>query len=183
MTRLKWIYVVPLLVFAGLVGFLVSQNGRDPSVDTFSLLNKPLPAFTLPDLQHPDQQVSQKQWLGHPYFMNVWATWCNSCAEEHEELRRIAGEGVPIYGVLYKDQRAAALDYLAQKGNPFAQIINDEVGNFGIDLGVTGAPETFLIDAQGVIRFHMDGPVTDTYWQNTLKPRYQALLQAGGKQP
>ncbi len=177
MQWLKLSYLVPFLLFVALIVFLISQNGRDPDVDTFSLLNKPLPGFSLPDLEHPEHVVNQKLWIGHPYLLNVWATWCNSCAEEHSMLMKISGTGVLMYGVLYKDQRAAAEDYLASKGNPFRQVIDDEVGGFGIDLGVTGAPETFLVDAQGIIRYHMDGPIDDRVWNTVLKPRYQTLLK------
>lgn len=95
-------------------------------------------------------------------------------------LQAIANSGVPIYGVLYKDQRAAALDYLSKHGNPFKQVANDEAGSLGIDLGVTGAPETFLIDAQGIVRYHMDGPIDETIWEHVLKPRYDALVRQGG---
>ncbi len=180
MRFLKLIYIVPLLVFLGLVAFLLTQNGRDPNVDTFSMLNKPLPAFALADLQDPARTLTQASWQGHPYFMNVWATWCTSCAEEHPMLQTIASSGVPLYGILYKDQRETALDYLSKHGNPFQQVANDEAGSLGIDLGVTGAPETFLIDAQGIIRYHMDGPIDQALWEQVLKPRYDALLHQGG---
>ncbi len=175
----KSLFIVPLLIFIAGMVFLARQNGRNPDVDTFSLLNQPLPAFSLPDLAQPGQQVSPQAWRGHPYLLNIWATWCTACAQEHAQLMRMAQAGVPIYGVLYKDQRNAGLDDLSRRGNPYRQVVSDAVGDFGVDLGVTGAPETLIVDAQGVIRYHMDGPIDEQIWQQQLKP----VLERQGWRP
>lgn len=175
----KLIFILPLLLFVAAMVFLARQNGRNPDVDTFSLLNQPLPNFSLPDLAQPQQRVSPAAWRGHAYLLNIWATWCTACAQEHAQLVRMAGEQVPIYGVLYKDQRSAALDDLSQHGNPYRQVVDDAVGDFGVDLGVTGAPETLIVDAQGIIRYHMDGPIDAQIWQQRLRP----LLQRWSAQP
>lgn len=171
----RWVFLLPFLAFAALLTFLFMQNGKNPTVDTFALLDKPLPGFDLMDLESPGRRLSEKDFAGSPALINVWATWCSSCWAEHDMLLKVAGSRVPVYGVLYKDERDSALAYLQKRGNPFKKIANDAVGSLGLDLGVTGAPETFLVDRQGVIRYHMNGPITDDIWEKILKPRYIAL--------
>ncbi len=113
---------------------------------------------------------------GRPALVNVWATWCPSCKVEHPYLNQLAQQGVVIHGVNYKDDNAAALKWLAEFHNPYQLDIRDEQGSLGLDLGVYGAPETFLIDAKGIIRYKHVGVVDATVWREQLAPLYQGLV-------
>ena len=112
-------------------------------------------------------------------LFNVWATWCITCRAEHPYLEKLADAGVPIYGINYKDDSAAARRWLAELGNPYRANIVDAQGTLGLDLGVYGAPETYLVDADGVVRYRHVGEVNDRIWENTLGPLYRELRGAG----
>ena len=175
--------VLPLAIFLSLclllyIGLFRDHKGELPSV----LIGKDLPAFDLATVQNPDRRITEKDMIGEVALINVWATWCTSCRYEHPYLVDLAKQGVPIYGVNSKDDQAKARLWLEKLGNPYRFSVNDNLGELGIDLGVYGAPETYLIDAQGVIRFKHIGVVDDKVWEDEIEPLYKKLkAQAGGK--
>ncbi len=186
--------LIPLVLFLGLAGlFLKSLYDRkeeqtlaiDPTALPSALLGKAVPEFALPSLEDPERIVTQEDLKGEVALINVWATWCPTCRAEHAKLNQLAGQGVVVYGVNYKDDSEGARRWLEDLGNPYRLNIEDPQGSLGINLGVYGAPETFLIDAQGVIHYKYIGAVDDRVWNNQLGPRYQALLDqaAEGAQP
>ena len=126
--------------------------------------------------------LAREDLLGEPALLNVWATWCVACRVEHPYLQQLADSGVPIYGVNYKDEDGAAGRWLAELGNPYRFNIADRDGTLGLDLGVYGAPETYLLDADGVIRYRHVGVVDERVWETILQPRYLQLA-AGGDAP
>jgi len=164
-------YLLPLLVFVLLAGFLAVGLKRDPREVPSPLIDKPAPAFSLPQLDAPDQQVSPKDLLGQVWLLNVWASWCVACRQEHPLLVEVSKAGqVKLYGLNYKDKREDALGWLQQFGNPYLKSMSDTEGLVGIDYGVYGVPETFVIDKQGVIRYKQIGPVTPEALRDTLLP-------------
>lgn len=171
-SRLK--LFTPLFLFAVLAIFLFRGLELDPKEMPSALIDQPLPEFTLPRLGG-DSLLSRNDITGRPSLVNVWATWCVSCRVEHPYLQVLADQGVPIYGLNYKDDDADALAWLAQLGDPYQFTIADREGTLGLDLGVYGAPETYLVDAGGVIRYRHVGVVDERVWQTILEPRYQQL--------
>jgi len=137
---------------------------------------QPAPAFTLPRLDDPQQRFSQRDMLGKVWMLNVWASWCVSCREEHPVLVGLSKRNiVPIYGLNYKDERKDALAWLGQLGNPYTVSIMDADGRIGIDYGVYGVPETYVIDKQGVIRYKQIGPVTPEILDAKILPLVKKL--------
>lgn len=170
--------LVPLALFIGLVIFLFVGLGRDPHEVPSPLINKPAPAFQLPQLSEPAKTISAQDMRGKVWLINFWGTWCIACREEHPMLVEYARTGlIPIYGVDYKDDRAAAMRWLEEFGNPYAGVAFDAEGRTSIDYGVYGAPETFLIDKNGVIRFKQIGPVTQDVWEKQIVPLARQLNQ------
>lgn len=168
-------YLVPTLAFAALVGFFVVGLKRDPSVIPSPLIGKPAPSFSLESLGAPDWKLSPADFAGRAWVLNVWATWCVGCRQEHESLIAIARENrVPIMGLNWRDDRALALRWLSELGNPYASVAFDPEGRTAIDWGVYGAPETFLIDAKGVIVWKHIGPITVEDWRREFLPRLPA---------
>ena len=164
-------YVLPLAVFLALVSLLAIGLTRDPTLVPSPLIGKPAPAFSLTDLQQPDRIVTRADLLGKVFLLNVWATWCVSCRAEHEVLMQIARHGeVPIYGLNYKDDRQQAVQWLERLGNPYVSNLYDPEGEVGLDLGVYGTPESFLVDQKGVIVHKHVGPITPAIWQQELRP-------------
>ncbi len=154
-------YLVPLGLFAVLVGFLFVGLGLNPREVPSPLIDKPAPAFSLPQLHRPDQSLTQNDLRGRVWLLNVWASWCVSCRQEHPVLMDLARAGlVPVYGLNYKDRREDALAWLQEFGDPYAASLMDADGRIGIDYGVYGVPETFVIDKAGVIRYKHIGPLT-----------------------
>jgi len=154
-------YLAPLALFALLVALLFRGLSLDPKLVPSPLVDKPIPAFTLTRLDDPAATISDADFKGKVSLLNVWATWCVSCRQEHEVLVRLAQTGqVGIYGLNYKDNRADAQRWLAQLGNPYIANTFDSAGPVGIDWGVYGAPETFIIDREGIIRHMHVGPIT-----------------------
>ena len=154
-------YLAPLALFALLVALLFRGLSLDPKLVPSPLVDKPIPAFTLTRLDDPAATISDADFKGKVSLLNVWATWCVSCRQEHEVLVRLAQTGqVDIYGPNYKDNRADAQRWLAQLGNPYIANAFDSDGRVGIDWGVYGAPETFIIDREGIIRHKHVGPIT-----------------------
>lgn len=172
----RLILVLPLLLFLGIALFLYRGLFLNPQELPSALIDKPLPAFSLPDLKDGQRLISEKDLKG-PALVNVWATWSPTCKAEHQMLNRLAKAGVVIHGVNYKDDGAAARQWLQDYLDPYQVNVADPQGSLGINLGVYGAPETFLIDAQGIIRHKYVGAIDEKVWREELAPRYQALLE------
>lgn len=166
---------IPLILFVILALFLFRGLSLDPKAMPSALIDHPLPEFSLPELGQ-DRQLTSADVIGRVVFLNIWATWCISCRVEHAYLQQLADEGIPIYGVNYKDDDAAALGWLRDLGNPYVANIADREGSLGLDLGVFGAPETYLVDREGVIRYRHVGVVDDRVWTTVLQPLYRELL-------
>ena len=157
---------IPLLLFIVLAAFLWKGLSIDPRELPSALLDKPFPEFKLSALVDPERVVGTEDFIGQPVLINVWATWCPSCRQEHEQLLAIAQSGeIPVIGLNYKDERGPAINWLQQLGNPYQFNIYDVDGMLGLDLGVYGAPETYLLDAQGIIRHRHVGVLTAQAWQ------------------
>jgi cytochrome c biogenesis protein CcmG/thiol:disulfide interchange protein DsbE len=169
-------YLLPLAVFVLLVGFLAVGLQRDPKLLPSPLIDKPAPAFSLPRLDDPAKLLGTADLQGKVWLLNVWASWCVACRIEHPLLVDLAGTGtVPIIGLNYKDKRDEALAWLGQHGNPYLVSIMDAQGQVGIDFGVYGVPETFVIDKQGVIRMKHVGPVTPEVLREQILPLVKKL--------
>lgn len=167
---------IPFISFLLVLFLLWRGLDLQPSKVPSPLINKTVPSFNLPSLSNPKQLTSEKDFLGHVTMLNVWASWCYACALEHTFLLELAKmPNLLIYGFNYKDDAASANEWLKQNGNPYQTIAMDQRGKVAIDLGVYGAPETYLIDKKGVIRYKHIGPVTSLVWQNTLKPIFEKL--------
>lgn len=190
--RRPWM-LIPLILFLGLAGlFLKTLYDKknlqdlaiDPSALPSALIGKPVPAFALPSLDEPGRTLTEQDFRGEVALVNVWATWCPTCRAEHAMFNKLASQGVTIHGVNYKDNSDAARRWLEELGNPYQLNVEDPQGSLGINLGVYGAPETFLIDADGVIHYKYIGAVDERVWADQLGPRYQALVErASGGQP
>lgn len=169
---------IPLLIFVGLGFFLWKGLYLDPRELPSALVDRPMPAFELPSLNEPDRMLSPADLQGQPALVNVWATWCPTCKEEHEFLNQLAGQGVVIFGINYKDEPVKARAWLKRYQNPYRNVILDQEGRLGLDLGVYGAPETYLIDASGTIRYRHVGAVDERVWRE-LKSVLDQISGAG----
>jgi cytochrome c biogenesis protein CcmG/thiol:disulfide interchange protein DsbE len=174
-SRLK--LFIPLLLFVVLAAFLFRGLSLDPKAMPSALIDQPLPSFSLPRLG-TEELITRDDVVGEPALLNVWATWCISCRVEHPYLQHLADQGVPIYGVNYKDEDAAALVWLQELGDPYRANIADREGTLGLDLGVYGAPETYLVDGNGVVRYRHVGVVNERVWTGILQPAYLELTGA-----
>lgn len=173
-------YLIPLGMFLVLVVFLAIGLGRDPHEVPSPLINKAAPTFRLPQLKDPNKTFSAEDMRGKVWVLNVWASWCVSCRDEHPLLVEYAKTGaVPIYGLNWKDKRDDALAWLGDLGDPYVLSASDLDGRVAIDYGVYGAPETYLIDQNGTIRFKQIGPVTPDVWQDKFLPLVQQLNREG----
>lgn len=181
---MRKLYILPLALFLLLALALFWQlarnaRGDDPTALESVRIGKPLPAFSLPALRAPEERVSSTTLAQRgPLLLNVWATWCPTCRAEHQFLNRLAGQGVRIVGLNYKDDRQQAIDWLRDLADPYAQNLFDGDGMAGLELGVYGAPETFLIDGQGIVRYRHIGALDAHVWQEKLQPLW---LQAVGE--
>jgi cytochrome c biogenesis protein CcmG/thiol:disulfide interchange protein DsbE len=168
--------LIPLGLFIVLVVFLAIGLTRDPREVPSPLINKAAPAFTAPRLQAPDQHFSAKDMLGQVWILNTWASWCVACRQEHPILMEFAKtKTLPIVGLDYKDQESEGLKWLARFGNPYDLSVTDKDGRIGIDYGVYGVPESFLIDKAGVIRYKQIGPVTEEALRDKILPLIREL--------
>ena len=165
-------FLIPIVLFGVLVAVFSVGLQRDPSFVPSPLIGKAAPSFSLQALQAPDQVVSDADLRGRVSLLNVWATWCVGCRQEHETLNKIADlNDVPIFGLNWKDDAQQALTWLAELGNPYVATAFDADGKVAIDWGVYGAPETFLIDANGIIIYRHISPLTMEIWQTEFVPR------------
>jgi cytochrome c biogenesis protein CcmG/thiol:disulfide interchange protein DsbE len=169
-------FIIPLAVFVVLVGFLAVGLKLDPRKVPSPLIGKPAPAFRLAQLHKPDALLHVDDLKGRVWLLNVWASWCVSCREEHPLLMQLAQADIlPIYGLDYKDKNEQALAWLRQNGDPYAASIVDADGRVGIDYGVYGVPETFLIDKAGIIRYKQIGPITAETLKSKILPLAREL--------
>ena len=169
-------YLLPLLGFIVLAGFLGVGLKLDPREIPSPLINKPAPDFSVPTLFDATQSIGTKQFKGQVWLLNVWASWCVACRQEHPLLNELANRNLlPIVGLNYKDKRVDAIEWLAELGNPYTIIAHDLKGNVGIDFGVYGVPESFLIDKKGLIRFKQIGPFNAESIKNKLLPLVKTL--------
>ena len=173
-------YLIPLGIFLVLVVFLAIGLRRDPHEVPSPLINRAAPTFRLPQLKEPAKTFSAEDMRGKVWVLNVWASWCVSCREEHPLLLKYAETGaVPIYGLNWKDKREDALAWLGELGDPYVLSAADLDGRVAIDYGVYGAPETYLIDQNGTIRYKQIGAVTPDVWQDKILPLVQQLNREG----
>lgn len=170
----RLLLIIPLLLFLGLAAIFYRGLHIDTETLPSALIGKPMPAFSLPELESR-QLLTEADLKGEPALINVWATWCISCRVEHPTLNALAEAGVKIIGLNYKDHGGKAEAWLKDLGNPYTVTLFDEQGRLGFDLGVYGAPETYLFDAEGTIVYKHVGVVDDAVWQGELGQRYQAL--------
>jgi len=177
--------LMPLFVFlalCGLFGFGIWWNTQHDQHEIVSpLIDKPAPDFLLPELGQPMSTVGKASLLGRPYFLNVFGSWCIECVHEHPVLSgEVKSLGLRLVGLNYKDEPSDAMNWLREHGNPFDLVITDRDGRAGIDFGVYGAPETFLIDGKGVIRYKHVGPITPEVVDREFRPALAALAKEGG---
>ncbi|HYV83675.1 MAG TPA: DsbE family thiol:disulfide interchange protein [Pyrinomonadaceae bacterium] len=173
-------YLIPLVIFIVLAVFLAIGLTRDPHELKSVLINKPAPAFRVPQLKAADKMISNEDMRGKVWLLNVWASWCIACRDEHPYLIEYAKSGVvPIYGLNYKDRREDALATLDELGDPYIASAVDLDGRVGIDFGVYGAPETYIIDQGGTIRFKYVGPMMPDVWKEKILPVVQELNRQG----
>ena len=164
-------YLLPLGIFLVLVAFLAVGLKLNPREVPSPLINKSAPAFELPTVRDPDRSIGLSDLKHEVSLFNVWASWCVSCRHEHPLLVELSRRRiVPIYGLNYKDNRADAMRWLDNLGNPYRASAFDSDGRVGIDWGVYGVPETFVVDRNGIIRHKHTGPISTEDWKNTLLP-------------
>ena len=171
----RFLLFIPLIIFVLVGAFLYKGLSMDHSARESALIGKPMPEFALPRLDDPNRIITREDLLGEVFLLNVWGSWCPSCYDEHEEIVRMAQAGVPIIGLNYKDERTKAFRYLAQLGNPYALVLFEEDGlrELAFNLGVYGAPETFLIDREGIVRYHLAGVITPQLVDQVIMPEVQ----------
>lgn len=173
---------LPLVIFLGLIIAFVVQlqrhaQGDDPKALESALVGKPIPIRQMADLFEDKPLTNEIFRQGHPILVNVWATWCPTCYAEHQYLNELARQNVTIIGIDYKDQSDKAINWLKNLNNPYQVVIKDEKGALGLDLGVYGAPETFVVDGEGVIHYRYAGDINEKVWMQTLKPLYDKLAE------
>lgn len=177
MKKIGW-KVIPIFLFILLSVFLWRGLYLNPHHIPSAQIGKLVPDFKLPQLQNSDIYFSSNQLRNQVILLNVWASWCSACIEEQVFLLQLAREGIRIYGLNYKDKTSDALHWLAEWGNPYTLIFQDRKGKVAIDLGVYGAPETFLIDKKGIIRYRHAGIMTQSVWLKEILPLMKKLEQA-----
>lgn len=176
--QMKLWFLIPLIVFLGLIIMLFFRLGKPTEIVTNTALERPVPAFELPLLSDTSRKITEAQLPKKPYLINVWGSWCPTCIVEHPFLLELKKRGIDIVGVNYKDQIGDALNYLNGRGDPFVMSIQDMSGQFALELGLTGAPETFVVDSKGIIRQHIIGEINEVNWQERIEPCI-TLLNSG----
>ncbi|NTV96784.1 MAG: DsbE family thiol:disulfide interchange protein [Thiobacillus sp.] len=168
----RWL---PLIIFAALAGFFYVGLHLNPREVPSPFIGKLAPAFKLPVVGQPGATFSPEENKGKVWLLNVWAPWCVSCRQEHEALMQLKAIGVPVYGLNWKDKGREAEALLAREGSPYVVTVDDLDGRVGIDYGVTGTPETFIIDKAGIIRMKHIGPINAENWQEKIEPLLKEL--------
>ncbi len=169
-------YLLPLAAFLTLVGFFAVGLKLDPREVPSPLINKPAPAFKLPVMNEAGKTFSPEDMRGQVWLLNVWASWCSACREEHPLLMEMSRSGaVPLVGLDYKDTDAEGAAILSQAGNPYKVVATDADGRVGIDYGVYGVPETYVIDKAGIIRYKQIGPITEEALRDKIMPLVKGL--------
>ena len=161
---------IPILIFIAILFFLYSGLSKDPTLIPSPLIGKPMPEFSSPTL-FDDNEITNHDLIGEIYILNVWGSWCYACSLEHNHLIDIYSRGtIKIYGLNYKDDKNSAINWLKERGNPYKKNIFDNNGNIAINLGVYGAPETFLINEKGIIIHKYVGPIDENYYNEVILP-------------
>ena len=169
-------FILPFVIFMIVAVFLFVGLGLNPHEVPSPLVGKPAPAFSLPQLHEPDKQFSLQDMKGKVWLFNVWASWCTACEYEHPLFMELSRRNlVPLYGMDYKDKREDGMAWLQQHGNPYTLVVSDAEGRVGIDYGVYGVPETYLIDKQGVIQYKHIGVVTEKDLSEKILPLVKEL--------
>lgn len=172
-------YVALIIAFAILIGIFAVGLHRDPRELPSALIDRAAPQYELPKVRDPMSTVGSADYAGQTVLVNIWATWCVGCRAEHEYLLELAArEEIPIYAINWRDQRDEAIKWLEQLGDPYVASAYDEDGRVGIDWGVYGAPETFLVSADGMVLYKHIGPMDDSVWQQEFLPRIAAQESA-----
>lgn len=173
---MTWSRILPVGVFMVLVVFLAIGLTRDPSVIPTEMIDREMPQFELPELRQENVTLSTEDLIGETVLVNVFGSWCVACLQEHPTLMQLSQDNtVRIVGVNWRDKREDALAWLAKHGDPYADIVFDAESDLVIEMGVTGAPETFVLDANGRIRFKQIGPITPDVWKDTIRPVLDAI--------
>ncbi|HAR76465.1 DsbE family thiol:disulfide interchange protein [Psychrobacter glacincola] len=171
-------FLIPLVIFAAFIVMLYFRLGQPTEIVTNTALERPVPAFELPLLSDTSRIMTNDNLPDQPFLMNVWGSWCPTCVIEHPFLMQLEERGVNLVGVNYKDDIGDALGYLNRGGDPFSMSIQDLSGQFALDLGLTGAPETFVVDGEGIIRQHIVGEINESNWQSRITPCLMVLNEA-----
>lgn len=170
----RWL---PLILFAVLAGFFYVGLHLNPREVPSPFIGKPAPQFSLPVIGEPGRQFSPAEMKGQAWLLNIWAPWCVSCRQEHPVLMQLKAAGVPIVGLNWKDKEREATALLANVGSPYVVAVDDLDGRVGIDFGVTGTPETFVIDKAGIIRYKHVGPIGPENWKEKIEPKLKEAMQ------
>ena len=171
-------FLIPLVIFAAFIVMLYFRLGQPTEIVTNTALERRGPAFELPLLSDTSRIMTNDNLPDQPFLMNVWGSWCPTCIIEHPFLMQLEERGVNLVGVNYKDDIGDALGYLNRGGDPFSMSIQDLSGQFALDLGLTGAPETFVVDGEGIIRQHIVGEINESNWQSRITPCLMVLNEA-----
>ena len=177
-SQIKIWFLLPLIVFAGFIIMLYLRLGQPTDIVTNTALERPVPTFELPLLSDTSRIMTNDNLPDQPFLMNIWGSWCPTCVIEHPFLMQLEERGVNLVGVNYKDDIGDALGYLNRGGDPFSMSIQDLSGQFALDLGLTGAPETFVVDGDGIIRQHIVGEINESNWQSRITPCLMVLNDA-----
>ena len=177
-SQIKIWFLIPLIVFVGFIIMLYLRLGQPTDIVTNTALERPVPTFELPLLSDTSRMMTNDNLPEQPFLMNIWGSWCPTCIVEHPFLMQLEERGVNLVGVNYKDDIGDALGYLNRGGDPFSMSIQDLSGQFALDLGLTGAPETFVVDGQGIIRQHIVGEINESNWQSRITPCLMLLNEA-----
>lgn len=169
----KLIVFLPLMGILAVCALLLLGLQQDPKKIASALIGKPIPEFSQANLMVPQQMLNNRDLPNTFFLLNVWGSWCVYCKQEHPFLMKLAEKGISIVGLNYRDKAQSAVDMLKKMGNPYYLVINDSQGTLAMKLGVDGAPETYLIDPQGIIRYRYSGELNEKTWQQEFEPEIQ----------
>lgn len=175
MKNKKLLFIIPLILFIGLFVMLANRLGKPTDIASNTATGRALPAFSLPLLSDLNRTMTNADLPKSPFLLNIWGSWCPTCRVEHPFLMTLYSQGVPMIGVNYKDEPADAFAYLNEHKDPFMYSIQDYNGTLAMDLGLTGAPESFVVDEKGQVRLHIVGEVHEQNWSSQIKPCLDAL--------